>query len=365
MAAVKRGVKNATEWLLRKNYANVIVETNNECDIRYHHEILKPHRVPELMELARSVAAKRHRASLLVGASFSGGKVPAFTPDPRAQPTNCLGGTGIPVAPSNVGEIDYFDPNTRYPQNLRAALGADERLPFWDLLGTVDLLYTTDVNEFYTNDENLTFTGYDGEGRATYGTLTSGTSSSGAPVLVSEFERDPARGAFRNWLFTVVRRKLVSRRRAERSRPQARGDPQALLLMERRAAPEAAAEWDTERKPSPFACARALARAAVTAVTRPASWGTAIDGPTSHQGRARPGHTKPEAASRSADTRTGENGAGAAGSGGSQWRVEPARAVGPPAFAARRQIPRVVPAGIVGERRRSLGGANAGPCARG
>lgn len=116
----------------------------------------------------------------------AGGKVPAFTPDPRAQPTDCLGGTGIPVAPSNVGEIDYFDPNTRYPQNLRAALGADERLPFWDLLGTVDLLYTSDVNEFYTNDENLNFTGYDGEGRATYGKLSSGTSSSGAPVLVSK-----------------------------------------------------------------------------------------------------------------------------------------------------------------------------------
>src|SRR6516165_1927846 len=43
---------------------------------------------------------------------------------------------------------------------------------------------------------------------------------------VGRLEYDPARGAFRNWLFTVVRRKLSDWRRARKHRPQARGDPQ-------------------------------------------------------------------------------------------------------------------------------------------
>src|SRR3954469_7131603 len=36
---------------------------------------------------------------------------------------------------------------------------------------------------------------------------------------VGRLEYDPARGAFRNWLFTVVRRKLSAWRRARKSRP--------------------------------------------------------------------------------------------------------------------------------------------------
>jgi hypothetical protein len=96
--------------------------------------------------------------------------VPPFTPDPKAQPTDCTGGTNPLAAPSNFGEIDYFDPNTKYPQNLRVALGADERLP-WGLLATADLLYTEDVNGWYTSDENLNYLGTDGEGRALYGAL--------------------------------------------------------------------------------------------------------------------------------------------------------------------------------------------------
>ena len=109
-----------------------------------------------------------------VQVTCSGGKVPTFNPDPKAQPTDCAGGTGTPTTPPPAGEVDYFDPHTRYPQNLRAALGADERLPF-GLLASADLLYTQDVNGLYTTDENLNFQGYDGEGRATYGSFGKST----------------------------------------------------------------------------------------------------------------------------------------------------------------------------------------------
>jgi len=96
--------------------------------------------------------------------------IPAFTIDPAAQPYDCAGGTTPPTAPTNQGEIDYFEPNTKYPQNFRVALGVDRRLPF-GLLATVDLLYTQDVNGWYTTDENLTYRGDSGEGRPLYGTF--------------------------------------------------------------------------------------------------------------------------------------------------------------------------------------------------
>src|ERR1700733_15469555 len=40
---------------------------------------------------------------------------------------------------------------------------------------------------------------------------------------VGRLEYDPRRGAFRNWLFTVVRRKLSNWRMAQRSRPDSGG----------------------------------------------------------------------------------------------------------------------------------------------
>jgi hypothetical protein len=96
--------------------------------------------------------------------------VPVFTPDPDAQPTDCAGGTTPPVPGTNQGNIDYFDPDTKYPQNLRAALGADRRLTD-GLTASADLLYTRDLNAFYINDENLVEQGVDAEGRNIYGTF--------------------------------------------------------------------------------------------------------------------------------------------------------------------------------------------------
>ena len=74
-AAVKQALRGAIEWLLRKDYRNVLVEVNNECNVRrYEREILRPGRVPELIRLAKSIT--RHGRRLLVGTSFGGGTVP-------------------------------------------------------------------------------------------------------------------------------------------------------------------------------------------------------------------------------------------------------------------------------------------------
>jgi hypothetical protein len=74
--AVKRGVREATGWLLGKGYRNVLVEIANECDNRsYDQPIIKKDRIHELINLAKSITRGGRR--LLVGASFNGGSLPS------------------------------------------------------------------------------------------------------------------------------------------------------------------------------------------------------------------------------------------------------------------------------------------------
>ncbi len=73
--AVVRATENATQWILDKGYENVMVEIANECDIFYDHEIIKPKRVPELINLVQSMTKDGRR--LLVSTSFSGRVVPS------------------------------------------------------------------------------------------------------------------------------------------------------------------------------------------------------------------------------------------------------------------------------------------------
>ena len=73
--AVKKAVDNATGWLFDKGYTNVIVEVNNECNVRaYTHEILQPPRVHELIERVKAITHNGNR--FLVGTSYGGGTVP-------------------------------------------------------------------------------------------------------------------------------------------------------------------------------------------------------------------------------------------------------------------------------------------------
>lgn len=72
--AVKRAVDNATRWVLDEGYLNVIIEINNECNVRYDHAILQPARVHELIERVKNT--KRDGRRLLVSTSYGGGTVP-------------------------------------------------------------------------------------------------------------------------------------------------------------------------------------------------------------------------------------------------------------------------------------------------
>ncbi len=72
-AAVKRATENAVDWLMHHDYRNVLIEIANECDhFSYDHEIIRPHRVAELIQLAREVSS----GELLISTSFCGGVIP-------------------------------------------------------------------------------------------------------------------------------------------------------------------------------------------------------------------------------------------------------------------------------------------------
>lgn len=74
-AAVVRAVDNAVDWVLERGYRNVLIEVNNECNVRaYDHAILRPDRVHELIE--RVKARQRDGRRLLVSTSYGGGAVP-------------------------------------------------------------------------------------------------------------------------------------------------------------------------------------------------------------------------------------------------------------------------------------------------
>ena len=74
-AAVIAATDVATQWLLDKEYTNVLVEVNNECNVKaYDHAILKQDRVHELINRVRDL--KKNNRRLLVGTSYGGGTVP-------------------------------------------------------------------------------------------------------------------------------------------------------------------------------------------------------------------------------------------------------------------------------------------------
>ncbi len=73
-AAVVRGLDHAVDWVLQRGYRHVLIEVNNECNVRYDHAILRPDRVHELIERVKT--RQRGGRRLLVSTSYGGGTVP-------------------------------------------------------------------------------------------------------------------------------------------------------------------------------------------------------------------------------------------------------------------------------------------------
>lgn len=72
--AVKRAALNATDWLLETGHENILIEVNNECDIRYVRDSLKALNVHRLINEVRSV--RRDGRGLCVSTSFAGQRTP-------------------------------------------------------------------------------------------------------------------------------------------------------------------------------------------------------------------------------------------------------------------------------------------------
>ena len=95
----------------------------------------------------------------------------------------------------------------------------------------------------------------------------------------SRFVYDPRRGAFRNWLFTIVRRKLATWRQAQRSRhADADAGANGHILEQCPAADDSEAAWEAAWRQQVFQWACAEARRHVSDVTWQAFWRTAMDG---------------------------------------------------------------------------------------
>jgi RNA polymerase sigma factor (sigma-70 family) len=96
---------------------------------------------------------------------------------------------------------------------------------------------------------------------------------------VNRLDYDPARGAFRNWLFTIVRRKLLNWRRQSRRNLAKVTDASVLQILEKCSEPEATeAEWDAEWEQRLFAWACEEVQRTVNRTTWQAFWRTAVDG---------------------------------------------------------------------------------------
>ena len=73
--AVINAVNSMIDWLLSKNYRNILIEINNECNVnQYEHDILKPARVHELIELVKG--REKNGFRFYAGTSYGGGFIP-------------------------------------------------------------------------------------------------------------------------------------------------------------------------------------------------------------------------------------------------------------------------------------------------
>jgi hypothetical protein len=102
-AAVIAGVDASIDWVVANGYKNVLIEINNECNVKaYDHEILKPARVQELILRAKIRAANANHP-LLVSTSYGGNTVP-FANVVKVSDYLLLHGNGV-SNPTRIAEM--------------------------------------------------------------------------------------------------------------------------------------------------------------------------------------------------------------------------------------------------------------------
>jgi outer membrane receptor for ferrienterochelin and colicin len=76
----------------------------------------------------------------------------SFNADPFNQPTvSDFGGTdAIPQ-----GQMDLFAKDFKFPQVFRASIAVDQKLPWWGLIGTAEVMYSKTLNNIFYENVNL------------------------------------------------------------------------------------------------------------------------------------------------------------------------------------------------------------------
>jgi hypothetical protein len=123
------------------------------------------------------------------------GAIP-FNPDPFSQPLS--GGGAVPT-------VDLIDPDFEFPQVLRATLAYDRNLPWWDLRGSAELVWSRTEQDIYYTNLNKVQTGNNAlDGRPRYSTFSPAFANAieltntdiGEDTLISFVLSKPARGGF-------------------------------------------------------------------------------------------------------------------------------------------------------------------------
>ena len=128
-AAVRRAVNNATKWLLDSGHRNVLVEIDNECNVRsFDHDILKAARVHELIEQAKGMTRSGRR--MLVGTSYGGG-TPAEASVVKASDFLLLHGNG-PDDPGRIRKMIQTSRNTATWRPMPVVINEDDHFRFED-----------------------------------------------------------------------------------------------------------------------------------------------------------------------------------------------------------------------------------------
>ena len=83
---------------------------------------------------------------------FRGQQVPEFEPDPNNQPNPTQTGSGL--SPIETTEINITDPDFKMNQVFRGNIAVEQRLP-WDLVGTVEFIYSNNINDIDYQNLNL------------------------------------------------------------------------------------------------------------------------------------------------------------------------------------------------------------------
>jgi hypothetical protein len=124
--AVIHAVDNTVNWLFDHDYFHVLIEINNECNINYDHEILRPERVHELIERVKNTV--RNGKRYLVSTSYGGNTVPGQNVVESAD-FILLHGNGI-SDPNRIIELVYETRNLKGYKPMPILFNEDDHYDF-------------------------------------------------------------------------------------------------------------------------------------------------------------------------------------------------------------------------------------------